>query len=329
MYKPPFSITETMLSRSISITEKLARITSFQSLKRMPMLRRNSKIRSIHSSLAIEANSLSLEEVRDVIAGKTVIGPQKDIQEVKNAFKAYEMMGEYDPYSELDLLKAHRILTYLLIDDAGTYRNHGEGVYDGEDVIFFAPSENMVPRLMRDLFEWLKGDKETPLLVKSCVFHYEFVFIHPFSDGNGRVARLWQNAILRKWNPLFEYIPIESQIRKYQAEYYGTISRCHKKGNSDEFIVFMLKVIDETLDDILLSVSRETSNISDQVTRLLEIMEPGIPISANEIMARLGIKSKETLRHSYLDPALENGLVKMTLPDKRNSKNQRYVKTGS
>ncbi|HNZ77481.1 MAG TPA: Fic family protein [Bacilli bacterium] len=326
MYKPPFTITNEMLLRSMSITEKLGRITSFQSLKRMPTLRRNNKIKSIHSSLVIEANSLSLDQVRDVIAGKIVIGPQKEIQEVKNAYKAYEMINEFDEYSEADLLKAHGILTYLTVDESGKYRNHGEGVFSGEQVIFVAPSQDLVPGLMNNLFNWLKNDNETPMLLKSCLFHYEFVFIHPFSDGNGRTVRLWQSVLLTKWNPIFEYIPIETRIQKYQSEYYDKIAECHKNGNSDRFVEFMLRLIDETLDEVIVNVSRETKNISDQVNRLLDVMEPDIPLSANEIMNRLGIKSKETLRARYLNPAIENGLIKMTLPDKPNSKNQRYVK---
>ncbi len=326
MYKPPFSISNTMLALSISITEKLGKIETYESLKRMPTLRRNNKIRSIHSSLIIEANSLSIDEVRDVISGKTVVGPLKEIQEVKNAYKAYEMIKEFNPYSEKDLLKAHEILTYLTINENGKYRNHAEGVFDGNKVIFVAPPSDLVPQLMSDLFYWLKNDEEVPLLIKSCVFHYEFVFIHPFADGNGRTVRLWQNVMLTDWNRIFEYIPIESRIQKYQNEYYEAISKCHRNGNSNVFIEFMLKMIDETLEEVLHSVKKEAKNISDQVNKLLEIMEPDIPISANEIMNRLGIKSKETLRASYLNPALENGLVKMTLPDKPNSKNQKYLK---
>ena len=326
MYKPPFSLTGEMLTKSISITEKLSRITSFQSLKRMPTLRRNNKIRSVHSSLAIEANSLSLDQVTDVISGKTVIGPEKEIQEVKNAYKAYSMIQEFDGYSEKNLLRAHGIMTYLTDDEAGRYRNHAEGVFDGSRVIFVAPPADMVPKLMNDLFVWLKNDNDTPLLIKSCIFHYEFVFIHPFNDGNGRTVRLWQNVLLTKWNPIFEYIPIESQIQKYQSEYYEKISECHKAGNSDAFTEFLLRMIDETLDDVIRNMSRESMNISEQVNRLLDVMEKDIPLSANELMKRLGIKSKETLRASYLHPAIENGLVRMTIPDKPNSKNQRYVK---
>lgn len=326
MYKPPFSITNNMLSKCISIAEKLGKISIFNSLKRMPILRKNNRIKSIHSSLAIEANSLSLNQVRDVIMGKTVIGPKKEIQEVKNAYKAYEMINDFDCYNEKDLLKAHETLTYLIENDSGQYRNHAEGVFDGKQVIFVAPSEKFVPALMHDLFDWLKNDLETPMLIKSCVFHYEFVFIHPFSDGNGRTARLWQNVLLMKWNPIFEYIPLESRIQKYQDEYYNAISYCHKNGDSNKFIEFMLRLIDESIDEISNNFVQESKNISEQVNKLLEIMDYDIPLSANEIMRRLDIKSKETLRANYLNPAIDNGLVKMTIPDKPSSKNQKYFK---
>ena len=326
MYKPPFTITNQMLSLCISITEKVGQINNYQSLKRMPILRKNNKIRSIHSSLAIEANSLSLNQVKDVIEGKVVIGPRKEIQEVKNAYNLYNMFDKFDCYSEEDLLLAHSVLTYLIDEESGKYRNHGEGVFDGDKVIFVAPSENMVPTLMKDLFNWLKNDKETPLLIKSCIFHYEFVFIHPFGDGNGRTARFWQNLLLSNWNSVFEYIPLESQIYKYQSEYYHKINICHKNGNSNEFIEFILLMLNEILDEVLLSSQKESRHISEQVNRLLSVMDDEIPYSANELLSLLNIKSKETLRASYLNPALKNGLIKMTLPDKPNSKNQRYIK---
>ena len=326
MYKPPFEITNKMLTLSISITEKVGKINSFNSLKRMPILRRNNKIKSIHSSLAIEANSLSLNQVKDVIEGKVVLGPLKEIQEVKNAYNAYSNITNFDGYSEQDLLKAHFLLTNSVCDLPGKYRNHGEGVFDGSKVIFVAPPHDLVPSLMKDLFKWLKNDEETPMLIKSCIFHYEFVFIHPFSDGNGRLARLWQNVLLCKWKPVFEYIPIESFIKKYQPEYYNKIALCHSIGKSNDFIEFMLTVIDSTLDDILFNIQRECENISDQVNKLLSVLEDDIPYSANEIMKRLNIKSKETLRNTYLNPAIENGLIRMTIIDKPNSKNQKYIK---
>ena len=326
MYKPPFTITNKMLSLCISITEKVSQINNYQSLKRMPILRRNNKIKSIHSSLAIEANSLSLDQVKDVIDGKIVIGPIKEIQEVKNAYNLYNMFDDLNCFSESDVLKAHKVLTYLIDEESGKYRNHGEGVFDGDKVIFVAPPENMVPTLMNELFSWLKNDKETPLIIKSCVFHYEFVFIHPFGDGNGRTARFWQNLLLSKWNSIFEFIPLESQIYKYQTEYYKKIDICNKNGNSNEFIEFILLMLDEGLDGVILSSYKESRHISDQVNKLLSVMEPDIPYSSNELLSLLNVKSKETLRASYLNPAIENGLIKMTLPDKPNSKNQKYVK---
>ena len=326
MYKPPFTITNRMLSLCISITEKVGQINNYQSLKRLPILRQNNRIKSIHSSLAIEANSLSINQVKDVIEGKIVIGPRKEIQEVKNAYNIYNMFDKFDCFNENDLLKAHEILTYLVDEESGKYRNHAEGVFDGDKVIFVAPPENMVPILMKDLFDWLKNDKETPLLIKSCVFHYEFVFIHPFGDGNGRTARLWQNLLLNNWNNIFEYIPLESQIYKYQSEYYNKIAICHKNGNSNEFIEFILLMLNEVLDEAIVNTQKESRHISEHVNKLLEVMEDDIPYSANELLMLLNIKSKETLRASYLNPALENGLIKMTLPEKPNSKNQRYIK---
>ena len=239
MYKPPFTITNTMLNLSISITEKLGKITSYQSLKRMPIFRKNNKIKSIHSSLAIEANSLSINQVRDVIDEKIVIGPQIEIQEVKNAYKAYGMINEFNGYNETDLLKAHSIITNLINDKSGKYRNHGDGVFDGEKVIFVAPPENMVPILMKDLFDWLKKDNETPLLIKSCIFHYEFVFIHPFGDGNGRSPRAMLNWIFRLKNlpPIYIKYP-------EKEEYYDALKDIDTgKGYSKLYRVFMRELI--------------------------------------------------------------------------------------
>ncbi len=326
MSKPPFTISTSMLQKAISIAEKISRISAYDSLERMPILRRNNRISSIHSSLSIEANSLSLDQVRDVINGHAVIGPQKEIQEVKNAFEAYERITTFDGYEESDLLKAHAILTRYFNEDSSSYRNHAEGVFDGENVIFLAPPPNLVPALMGDLFAWLKNDEETPLIIKSCVFHYEFVFIHPFSDGNGRTARFWQNVLLMRWNKLFAYLPIETEIKKHQSDYYSSINRSNGEGNCNAFIEFMLTMIDDSLSVALLSTAKEAKNISINVTRLLKVMDSDLPISAKEIMKRLAIKSKETLRKSYLDPALENGLVKMTIPDKPKNKNQKYYK---
>lgn len=326
MHKPPFEITNYILNKVIDITNKVNIVSSYQLIKRMPILRRNNKIKSLHSSLVIEANSLSLDQVNDIISGKLVYGPKNEIQEVKNAYEAYNLIKELDCFEELDLLKAHNTMTKLLINDSGKYRKHGEAIYDNQKVIFVAPPDKMVPKLISDLFNWLKNDKETPLLIKSCVFHYEFVFIHPFSDGNGRMARLWQNLILTKWNEIFEYIPIESQILKYQDKYYDAIDLSNKKGNSTIFVEFMLDIIDKTLDEMINDLSKSTNNISDELSKLLNVMEKDIPYSANDLLKLLNIKTKETLRSSYLNLAIKNNLIKMTIPDKPNSKNQKYIK---
>ena len=326
-YVPPFSISNKMLEYVSNIIEKITKLDNYKSLDRMPILRRNNKIYSIHASLAIEANSLSFNQVRDVINGKLVLGPQKEIQEVKNAYNAYELIEQFNPYSQNDLKKAHGIMTYLTVDESGEYRKGPEGVFDGHVCIFVAPPPEMVYGLMNDLFNWMEENKkEVHPLILSSIFHYEFVFIHPFKDGNGRMARLWQNVLLSKWKSTFEYMPIESQIKKYQEDYYKSISACHINGNCNVFIEFMLEMIDEVLDELLESSAREVRHISDYVTKLLSVMEEGVLMSANEIMEKLGIKSKETLRANYLNPAIENGLVKLAMPDKPTSKNQRYYK---
>ena len=185
----------------------------------------------------------------------------------------------------------------------------------------------MVDNLMNDLFTWMKKSEGVvhPLIL-SAVFHYEFVFIHPFADGNGRMARLWHTAILYRWRNVFEYIPLESQIEKYQAEYYDAIAQCHVNGNSDNFIEFMLEMIWQILDEVIAQIRKSDSETSEYVKRILDVMEYDIPYTSNAIMQALGLRSKETLRKNYINPAIELGVIRMTLPDKPNSKNQRYVK---
>ena len=264
---PPYTITDKMLNLATTIMEKIGEANYFESLNRFPELRRKTRIKSIHSSLAIENNQLSLFQVEAVINGKAVIGEQKDIQEVKNAYKAYEQIDNINPYSVKDLKKIHGILTFAIEDDSGQFRNHGEAVYDGNIQIFMAPPHKMVPTLMDNLFKWMNQAKENvnPLILSS-IFHYEFVFIHPFSDGNGRTARLWQTAILAHWKELFKYIPIETIIKKYQEEYYTAIQNCNNAGNSNEFIEFMLRIIDEAVDGMILTSNQETTQETTQKT---------------------------------------------------------------
>ena len=327
-YMPPFEISNEMLKKVSDIMEKIGKLDSFTNLDKTPYLRKQTKINSVHSSIAIENNPLSLEQVKDVINGKLVIGEHKDIQEVKNAYKAYEMLKDINPYSIDDLKKVHGVMTFLVEEVSGEFRTTSEGVFDDNgNCIFVCPPGDRVNSLMNDLFEWLNKNKDTihPLILSS-IFHYEFVFIHPFTNGNGRTVRLWQNSILYKWKDIFEYLPIESKIHKYQDEYYNSIALCHKNANSNVFIEFMLKMIDETLDEAIstsfLPITNETININ----KLLDVMESSKPMTATEIMKKLGIKTKETLRGQYLDPAIKQGLVSLTIPDKPTSKNQMYYK---
>ena len=327
-YIPPFEISNEMLKKVADIMEKIGKLDSFTNLDKTPYLRKQTKINSVHSSVAIENNPLSLEQVKDVINGKLVIGEQKDIQEVKNAYKAYEMLKDINPYSIDDLKKVHGVMTFLVEEVSGEFRTSSEGVFDDNgNCIFICPPGDRVNSLMNDLFEWLNENKDTihPLILSS-IFHYEFVFIHPFTNGNGRTVRLWQNSILYKWKDIFEYLPIESKIHKYQDEYYDSIAKCHKNANSNVFIEFMLKMIDETLDEAISTSPLPITNETININKLLDVMESGKPMTATEIMEKLGIKSKETLRGQYLDPAIKQGLVSLTIPDKPTSKNQMYYK---
>ena len=296
-YQPPYTITNQILAYVSSISEKIGNISATHNLESKPHLRRNNRIRSIHSSLKIEANSLSLGQVRDVINGKIVLGKQKEIQEVKNAFDAYERIKEIDPYDIEELKKSHGIMTKYVVDISGEFRNSDEGVFDDRGrCIFIAPPPYLVPSLMDDLFNWMQDEKDnTHPLILSCIFHYEFVFIHPFCDGNGRIARLWHTTLLSKWKPIFEYIPLESQI-------------------------------DKILDDISKQVNEDIEQIDPNIKKLLDVMEDDVSYSSNELMQKLNLKAKEGFRRNYLCPAIDQNLIYMTIPDKPKSKNQRYIK---
>lgn len=326
-YKPPFTITNAILKYVASISEKLGKLNAVQSLENKPHLRKNNRIKSIHASLKIEANSLSLVQVRDVINGKLVLGEQKEIQEVKNAYAAYEKLAEIDPYSINDFKHYHGIMAKYLVDEAGEFRSSEEGVFSGERCIFMAPPARLVPQLMSDLFEWMTSAKdEVHPLILSSVFHYEFVFIHPFTDGNGRMARLWHTAMLAKWKPILEYIPIESQIEKFQEEYYDAISKCHMEGASTIFIEFMLSQIDKILDEVSEQITADNEQLPEHIQRLLGVMEYDMAYTGKALMEKLGLKSKEGFRRNYLIPAIEMKLIRMTVPEQPRNRNQRYIK---
>ena len=326
-YIPPYTISDRMLTLVSAISEKVGKVAFRKEFGSQPHLRKNNRIRSIHSSLKIEANSLSLRQVRDVIDGRLVFGDQKEIQEVKNAFRAYECIEKIDPTSVDDLKAVHGIMTYRTVEESGRFRKGNEGVFSGDKCIFVCPPPARVSGLIHDLLLWVKQNEgKVHPLIMAAVFHYEFVFIHPFADGNGRMARLWHTVILYKWRSVFAYIPLESQIERFQEAYYDAIARCHVNGDSNVFIEFMLEMINQVLDEVVVQAQQSDAELSQYVKRLLDCMEFGVPYTAREIMETLGLKSRETFRKNYLNPAMELGLVSMTLPDKLNSKNQRYVK---
>ena len=260
-YSPPYSLSDQMLRLVERISEKADSVEQYEDFSAHPTLRRNNRIQSLHASLAIEGNSLCEEEVRDVIDGQMVLGSRQEIQEVKNAYRAYEKIGLVDPYSLSDLKLLQGLLTAGLVADAGRFRTHGEGVFDGTRCIFMTPPAQAVSHLMEELFSWMRRNENGvhPLILSS-VFHYEFVFIHPFTDGNGRTARLWQTIILTHWKKLFQYLPLESQIKRCQQEYYEAIAQCHREGSSSAFIAFMLTIIDRSLEAALAQISQHGEN---------------------------------------------------------------------
>lgn len=324
-YIPPYEITDKMLELVSEIMENLGKLSSVNELEKLPRLRRISRIKSIHSSLAIENNTLSIEQVTDVINGKRVLAPQKDITEVHNAFNAYEKLGEINPYSTDDLLMVHSVLMKGLVSGAGQLRLGGVGVYNQTGkIVHLAPPAEFVPQQLNQLFDWIKTSNAN-MLIKSSIFHYEFEFIHPFNDGNGRMGRLWQTALLASWKPIFAWIPIESIIKDNQESYYNAITISTSNGKSNIFIEFMLDVINNAIKDIIADTRNHYNHINSQITQLMKVIE-SYPQSATELMEKLNLKSRLGFRKNYLQPALEVGLIAMTEPDKPTSKNQKYYK---
>jgi len=324
-YKPPYQITTKMTNYISDIMKSIGFLSTKTSINDSLSLRKKSKISSIYSSLAIENNLLSLTQVKDIINGKMVIGQQRDIIEVKNALKVYDQVLNINPYKVDDLLKCHKIMMESLIDFPGMFRQQNEGVFDGDKVIFMAPPPNLVPKLMNELFDYLVNYEEN-MLIKSCVFHYEFEFIHPFVDGNGRIGRFFQTALLSNWEPLFAYLPIESIIKEKQQEYYDAIALCNKLGNSNVFIEFMLETILMTIRKF--SINHEKDNLinNSYVEKLMSIMEDKVAYSTRQLMDLLNLKSRVSFRSTYLLPALDLKLIRMTYPNVPNSKNQKYIK---
>ncbi len=317
-YQPPFTITPEILNRVAAISEAVGRLTVLTDQAKALRLRRINRVRTIHGSLAIEGNTLSEAQISAILEGKRVIAPPREVQEVKNALAAYERFDTWKPRVEKDLLEAHRILMSGLIDEAGSYRRGGVGVMSGQEVIHMAPPAARVPRLMADLFAWLSTTEAHPL-ISSSVFHYEFEFIHPFADGNGRMGRLWQSLILTRWNPLFADIPVESLIFEHQEEYYHVLRESTRQTDSAPFIAFMLRMILETLTTFAPQVAPQ---VTPQVGDLLAVIQGEMGREALQLA--LGLSDRKSFRERYLKPALADGLIEMTIPGKPNSRLQKY-----
>lgn len=265
IYKPPFSITLRILALSQSISHALGMLEG-EKLDATPLkLRRENNIKTIQASLAIEGNTLTLDQVTSIFEGKRVIGPKKDILEVQNALLIYEKFDQLNPTSIQDFLRAHEVLMRNLINENGKWRSRGVGIFKGTEVAHVAPSAKQIPDLMRNLFEFLKEEPEIPWLLKACIFHYELEFIHPFLDGNGRMGRLWQQLILTKESQIFKFIAVEELIKENQDEYYNVLSQCDREGNSTFFIEFSLNLVLQALENYR---ERTTRTIKDPKNRL-------------------------------------------------------------
>ena len=327
-YIPPFDITPKIIEQISLISEGLGKLSILENKTNL-RLRRINRMRTIQGSLAIEGNELSEKQVTAIIEGKQIIAPIKDIQEVRNAIKTYEQFKTWDFAKEKDMLKSHQTLMIGLIDDAGSYRSGSVGVFKGKKIVHLAPPANQVNRLMGDLLSWVKNSEEHALIISS-VFHYEFEYIHPFSDGNGRIGRLWQTLILSKWNAALGNLPVESMIYKNQKQYYSAIHKSTQQTNSAPFVEFMLKMVLETVNSqLIIQISpQETPHETPQVNRLLHTLAKHTkPMSRDELQKVLGLKDRKSFRARYLKPAIDNLLISMTIPDKPNSRLQCYVIT--
>lgn len=338
-YEPPIQISPKILNLVAQISELLGRYAERERRAYSLRLRRANQIRTIHGSLAIEGNSLSVDQITAVLEGKPVIAPPREVQEVKNALAVYDNFHFYQPEKESDLLAAHEVLMVGLMNESGVYRSGGVGVMSGKEVIHMAPPANQVPRLMKDLFNWLQRTEHHPL-VASAIFHYEFEFIHPFADGNGRMGRLWQSLILAKWNPLFANLPIESLVYANQPEYYQAIAHSTAQTNSAPFVEFMLDVISQTLRQQTVSEEQEENQDLDQrlESQLESRLESRIAakvllfvrdqsLSKSELAALLGHKSISGELNKQVKALLEKQWIQMTIPDKPTSRQQKYELT--
>ena len=301
MYTPPFKITAKAINLIADISAKIERYAIRMEQPDGLLLRKVNRIKTIHSSLAIEGNTLSEDEVRDIIDGKNVVAPIKQIQEVKNAIATYNLYPELNPFNVKDLLRAHGIMMQALVDDAGRFRRSGVGVFSETGLVHMAPPAERVPELIDDLFSWLRNASDH-LLIRSCVFHYEFEFIHPFVDGNGRTGRLWQSLILGRLHPIFEHLPVENMVYSNQQAYYDAITESSRQGQSGPFIDFMLEEILKTLTS---KQGDELPSLGDGETAVDR--EFGIKFGEEfgiKFGIKFGINDKQLLILLYANPTL-------------------------
>lgn len=381
-YNPPYTITNKIVDLIAGISELIGHITVTSGLNNNPKLRRANRIKTIQASLAIENNTLTVEQITALLNGKRILGTPAEIKEVKNAYEVYEQLLTFNPYSVSDLLKAHGILMADLVKNAGHFRTGGVGVFKGRQVVHMAPPAEFVPKHIGNLINWYQKSTAHPL-IKSAVFHYEFEFIHPFADGNGRMGRLWHTLLLAEWKEILAWIPVETLVKERQEEYYDALGKADKEADSTVFVEFMLTALKDALKEIpptdqdsdpesdqdsvldseqvcdqvkdkesdqdnrkfielgekerkiIEKASKEAVAIlrnlfsettTDKVNKLLYVLSDET-LSASELMARLHLKHRPTFRKNYLKPALAKGLIEMTVPDKPNSKNQKYRKT--
>ena len=317
LYTPPFEITSKIIELISNISEKIGEINSLQDSPYHVQLRKENRIKTIHSSLAIENNSLSLKQITAIIDGKRVLGNPNEIKEVKNSIQAYDLLLSLNPYNEKDLLKAHKLMMQDLVERNGKYRTDGVGIFDGEKVVHMAPPADIVPELMGDLFKWLKTSDVHPL-IKSCVFHYEFEFIHPFQDGNGRMGRLWQTVILKEWKEVFAWLPVETLVKENQKEYYSVLGVSDSAANSTKFIEFMLTLILNTIEEIIKTENKVTQKVTVKVTvnqqKIIDAIKANPYITQEELADIVGIVRKNIIAN--MKKLQENGLIKRIGADK-------------
>lgn len=321
-YEPPLTVTPRILALVAEISELVGLLAAHPDSGLTPQLRRGNRIRTIQASLAIENNTLSVEQVTALLDGKRVLGLPREIQEVRNAFVTYDAMANWRPGSQDDLLAAHGMLMQGLIDDAGHFRKGGVGIYRGVRLLHMAPPASRVATLVQGLLHWLEKNDWHPLII-SCVFHYEFEFIHPFADGNGRMGRLWQTLLLSRWRPVLAYLPVETVIREQQEAYYSALAAADQSGEATPFVEYMLQALLQALSEAVGS-DQVGDQVTDQVARLLNVLPIGISLKANELMDRLGLSHRPTFSKNYLKPAIAMGLIEMTDPHSARSPRQQY-----